>query len=83
MAMQERFEPLPHPAVVIHSVLACTNQIADGFVLWFGNYNRHQFPGTVKSGEQQGVATVGLDPIGRPSGDSRRSNDFAVVAVLA
>jgi hypothetical protein len=67
---QERFEPLPHPTLVVHGILACANQIADGFVLRLGNHNRCKFPSTVKSGKQQGITTVGLDScrpaVGRP-----------------
>ena len=59
---QERFEPLPHPTLVVHGIFACANQIADGFVLRFGNHNRYKVPSTVKSGKRQGVATVSLDP---------------------
>jgi hypothetical protein len=80
---QKQFELLPHPTLVVHGIFACANQIADGFVLRLRNHNRHKFPSTVKSGKQQGIARVGLDPVGRPSGDSRWGNDLAVVAVFA
>jgi hypothetical protein len=49
MAKQEGLKPLPHPAQIIHGILTGTNQVADGFILQFGNGNWNKFANPMQS----------------------------------
>jgi hypothetical protein len=49
MAKQEGFQPLAHSALVAHRILTSANQVSDGFILRFGNGNRHKFARSMQS----------------------------------
>ena len=52
MTKKEGFEPLSHSALVVHSILAGANQVADSFILRLGNYNRNQLASLIESRKQ-------------------------------
>ena len=79
---QKRAKPLPNLPLIVHGVFAGPNQIPKRLIIRLRYGNRREFPGTVQARQQQGVATVGLDAIGRLARHARgRDHDAAKPAV--
>ena len=80
LAQQKSGELLTHAAQAVHGVEPGPNQVAHRFVPGIRNPHRGQLAGSVKSGQTDGIAPVGLDPVPRSLRDQRGGDDNAFLS---
>jgi len=75
---QKCAKPLPNLPLIMDGVFTGSNQVAKRLIIGLRYGNRRELPGAVQARQQQSVASVGLDAIGRFARHARgRDHDAA------
>jgi hypothetical protein len=81
LAQQKSGELLARSAQAVHGVEPCPNQITNRLVPGIRNPYRGQFAGSVKFGQADSIAPIGLDPVTRSLRDQRGGDDNAFLSL--
>jgi hypothetical protein len=81
-AAQEVREPLAGAVEIAAQILARPDQVAQLLLIDRGDVHERQLARGQQAGEALGIASVGLDPVGRPSGNQSRRADAHVETTL-
>jgi len=79
---EQRFEPELGGLEIADGIVTGAAQVPDGFILNPGDVDRGQVPRAHQSGQCDGIATVGVDPIPWFGGDQRGSDHPADMAFV-